>query len=527
MSQKPLLSPVNLRKNEVPVICIYGDMEDRALTRMVWDFIPGHDVRISTPYTPEELYEDAYNSAIVFVKVDEVTSKNIEIAEKLSSINGVVADIIAITAEQDIRSRLHIHAAKYDAIYNLKILSTEDFRNIFLHKLKKGIMRLNARIQEDEYNTFLGFLSVSADAFIVFDKQKRIFYVSDHYTKRYPNSHDSFTRGTPVQKVFEVVAAEMGVAETDPRYASAYHFFSHLKGQYEFRLDNGTYLRMTAVDLPGNQGTIVSTTNITTYKTQEIALAEKQEELERALSAEQEASNLQKQFIGMVSHEFRTPLAIVDGNAQILERRLSDLPESEVRKRLRTIRSAVSRTVNMMQAVLSSNLLKTGKLDVYLEEFSLQQLITELCEEQANLARDFRINVDVQELPPFVSLDKKILMMVLTNLLSNAVKFSGEHPEIDVLSYVRAGEIYIEVADKGIGIPDSEIPQIFGRFYRASTANGIPGSGVGLSLVHDLVQIHEGHVHVKSKLGEGTTFTVIFPLYPTALRVEDIELEGK
>ena len=512
MCPNSFISPVNLRKIAVPIITIYGDDAERSLTKLIWTYIPGYDVRVSNPATLDDLYKEAYGSAIVFVVVKDKLDENAKAAEILSQTKGVVADIIAITPEQDIRQRLHILSAKFDAIYNLSILGSDEFKKIFLHKLKKGIMRLNARLQEDEYETFLGFLSVSADAFIVFDRQRRIFYVSQHYLTLYPNSAALFVRGTPVQKVFEAILAEMNVEIDAAIYNETQSFWERLSGQHELMLDNGTHLRMTAVDLPNGQGTIVSTTNVTTYKNQEEALAEKQILLEQALTAEQEASSLQKQFISMVSHEFRTPLAIVDGNAQILERRMFDIPLEETKRRLKTIRSAVSRTVNMMEAVLSSNLLKTGKMDVYLEPFSLKELIVQLCQEQADLARSHDIRIDVDELPDSLTLDKKILTLVLTNLLANAVKYTqNDKPVIKVSSKVLKDEIIIEIEDNGVGIPEDEIERIFERYFRASTSEGIQGSGVGLSLVKDLMDMHMGRILATSKVGKGTLMRLILP----------------
>jgi len=505
-------SPVDLRKKTTPVISIYGDTGDKQLTQLIWELIPEFNVSVSAPQTIEALVDEAYNSAVVFVVVDEANSENIQIAETLSQIPGVVADIIAITTEPDIRKRLHILSAKFDAIYNLEILQTKDFRQIFTHKLRKGITRLRARLQEDEYNAFLGFLSVSADAFIVFDRQKRIFYVSQHYLKLYPKSREVFERGTPVQKVFQAIAYEMGVGQHDPRYQAALEFWSNLSGQFEFRLDNGTHLRMTAVDLPHNQGTIVSTTNITTYKRQEAELARQQDALERALEAEQEASSLQKQFISMVSHEFRTPLAIVDGNAQIIERLGKCMSDDEMKVRLRTIRAAVSRTVNMMEAVLSSNLLKTGKLDLNREEFDLVELLTQLCEEQSNLARGHKIQLDVPFKELIVNLDKKFVTIILTNLLSNAVKFTDSEKGIVTIKLSHTlDNMTLVVSDNGVGIPKDELPKLFTRFFRASTSSGIPGSGVGLSLVHELVNLHKGRILVDSDVGQGCRFTLSLP----------------
>lgn len=504
MSYGKLHSPVNLRKNNVPLISIYGDSDDRALTKMIWNIIPGYDVRVTNPQTLEDLQTEAYNSAVVFVVVNDCLDENIRLAEELSQQKGVVADIIAITPEPDIRHRLHILSAKFDAIYNLDILKEEEFAKIITHKIKKGMIRLGARVQEDEYETFLGFLSVCADAFIVFDKARRIFYVSDLYLRLFPQSAQTFVRGTPVHKVFEALTAEMGMSHTDQRYWSALAFWEKLSGTHEFQLDNGVHYRMTAVALPNGQGTILSATNVTAYKEQEMAL-------EKALAAEQEASSLQKQFISMVSHEFRTPLAIVDGNAQILERRLADMPPEESKKRLKTIRSAVSRTVNMMEAVLSSNLLKTGRMDVHIEELPLKALISQLCAEQSDLARDHKIDIDISELPDSVHLDKKILTLVLTNLLSNAVKYSLDRPHIQVTGFKKDNLVVIQVKDNGVGIPADEIPNIFTRFYRATTSAGVAGTGVGLSLVKDLVDVHQGKITLESAVGQGTCVTIYLP----------------
>lgn len=495
---------VSLRKTPVPAVTIYGDDADKSLTRIVWDLIPGHNVRVLTPQTREELFEEAYHSAIVFVMVGEASPENLKIAEVLGGMKGVVADIIAITSEPDIRKRLHILAAEFDAIYNMEIVPNEDFRKIFAHKLKKGIMRLEARFQEDEYQTFREFMSVSADAFIVFDPQKRIFYSSEHFLRRFPNMVDLFVRGVPAIRIFEGMALNLGLAPEDPAYQEARAFWQALRGQCEFRMKDSTYLRMTAVPLQSGAGTILSITDITDYKNQEIALA-------RALVSEQEASSLQKQFISMVSHEFRNPLAIVDGNAQILERRFTSLPTFEVTNRLRTIRSAVSRTVNMMEAVLSSNMLKTGKLSLNVEEFNLKELLVELCEEQKNLSRDLSLAWHLDALPDTVRLDRKMMTIVLTNLLSNAVKFSPRDPVVQVYGECDADGIRVSIEDNGVGIPKEEIGQVCERFFRATTSSGIPGSGVGLSLVRDLLHLQGGRLEIDSDMGQGTRMVVHLP----------------
>ena len=109
-------------------------------------------------------------------------------------------------------------------------------------------------------------------------------------------------------------------------------------------------------------------------------------------------------------------------------------------------------------------------------------------------------------------MDEKVITIILTNLLSNAVKFSTEQPKILIEGGVEGDKIVIRIQDNGVGIPENELPKIFDRFYRATTSSGIVGSGVGLSLVADLVSLHNGTIRVESVVSKGSVFTIEFPL---------------
>ncbi len=499
-----LILPVDLRKKVLPAITIYGDSHGKDLAKILWGLVAGQDIRFLTPQTEDELFIHAYNSALVFIVTENLEDQKLAMAKRVWEYPGVVADIIAITPEPEIRQRLHMMAHDFDAIFNWEILQLPEFKRVFDQKLRKGILRLEARIQQDEYRAFQGFLSASADAFIVFDKDRKVFFVSDHYLSLYPKNAHGFVRGVPVQRVFESVSDEMGIRKGHADYVALKEFWLGMKGEREIYLDDGRFMRMTAMPLPDGQGTIISMTDITNYKRQE-------EKLEKALSNEQEASALQKQFISMVSHEFRTPLTIVDGNAQILERRIDKMGREEIGTRLKRIRSAVSRLVSMMEAVLSSNMLRTGKLDLHLEEFNLKELIEQMCEEQQDLSRDHKITTHFENVPDLVMMDRKVMTLIITNLLSNAVKFSIENPFVNMIVKNTDSGLSIDVQDNGVGIPQNELPRIFDRFYRATTSSGITGSGVGLSLVYDLIDLHQGTISVESDIGKGTCFKLYFP----------------
>ncbi|MBI1327259.1 MAG: sensor histidine kinase [Alphaproteobacteria bacterium] len=372
--------------------------------------------------------------------------------------------------------------------------------------------------EKDHINLLKQALAVSADAFIIFDSEKRIFFVSDHYRRVYPQNADFLTPGASVYEVFDRMAEETGVAVEDPRYKHAKDFWYDLKGQIEFPLENGRYLRVTASPLPDGQGTIVSTTDITEYKKQERALAAKQRELERALEKEQEATAVQKQFISMVSHEFRTPLAIIDGNAQLMERRPDELSGETVLKRTKAIRGAVSRLLQMVDGVLSANSLQTGMLKPVLQQFDIAALIGLLCEEQRMVHEALELALEIKLADDEVVWDRKLITIILSNLLSNAVKYAPESPKVNVSCYEQDGHIHIVVADNGIGIPEHEIPYIFEKFYRATSAASIPGTGLGLSLTQELVNLLGGTIQVHSKFGQGSSFAV---LLPREVRIKD------
>ena len=140
------------------------------------------------------------------------------------------------------------------------------------------------------------------------------------------------------------------------------------------------------------------------------------------------------------------------------------------------------------------------------EEFDLSLLIQQLCEEQAELAPTHHITCDVSGAHTPVRLDRKMMTLILSNLLSNAVKFTKDSPQITVTASTDTEKTIIQVSDNGIGIPQDEIGKIFGRYYRASTSSGIPGTGIGLNLVQELLRLQKGEITVESWIGVGTIF---------------------
>ncbi|MGI9502249.1 MAG: ATP-binding protein, partial [Geminicoccaceae bacterium] len=237
--------------------------------------------------------------------------------------------------------------------------------------------------------------------------------------------------------------------------------------------------------------------------------------LEEALDEERKLAGLQRQFVSMVSHEFRTPLAIIDGNAQRLLRRHSDGLSGRAVKALDTVRRSVTRLTELMESVLAAARLEDGRIDFRPAACSLPELIQETARNYGELYPDHKIVVSIDDLPDRITADGKLLRQVISNLVSNAVKYSPDKTRVWVDGSVDDhGDIVIAVRDEGVGIPADEQQLLFDRFFRASTSTGIAGSGIGLHLALHLVQMHRGMIDVESVEGQGTTFRVRIPIEP-------------
>ncbi len=493
-----------------PYILVYGDDDQKEATKLIWSSLAGIDIKIKNINDIQSLKELSLGSILTFIVIGD-HGENAEICEVLNREPGLIGDIVGMDYEADTDRRIHLIASGFDTVFNRQMAQSIDFKMIVLRKIEKARIRQTSRIMQEEYRRFRAALAASPDALIVFDDQRRIFFVSEHYKRAYPNIADRLVRGVSLIDALEMALTEEGVTPQDPRYNLLKNFWESLTGQIEFTSNTGRYVgrtwRMKAAPLMDGQGTIVTTTDITSIQKSKQEIEEKSQQLEVSLKNEQEASQLQKQFIGMVSHEFRTPLAIIDGHAQVMIRR-DDIGKESVKERCKTIRSAVSRLVNMMESVLSSNLLKTGRMDPDPEEFDLRALIHELCEEQRELEKNHIIQCDNLNLPGPVRLDRKMMTLILTNLISNAVKFTQESPLIEVFARTDGENIIIEVQDNGVGIPQEEQEKVFERYYRASTSVGIPGTGIGLNLVQDLLKAQGGQITLSSRPGGGSKFTI-------------------
>lgn len=241
-------------------------------------------------------------------------------------------------------------------------------------------------------------------------------------------------------------------------------------------------------------------------------LRQSKDELARALVTEQRLGELKSRFVSMASHEFRTPLTVLQTSATILEKQLADVPQPEKRtKHFDRIRSSVKHLNDTLEEFLLVGKLEEGKVDLHVAEVELNQLVRETVADMQDLMKPGQtVAIELTCLAP-VWLDPSLLHKVLINLLTNAVKYSGPGSTVTVRGSCLNSVLTLNVQDQGIGISNDDQQHLFERFYRANNVSNIAGTGLGLHIVGRYVAIMGGKVSLQSELNQGTLVTLYLP----------------
>ncbi|MFN4352735.1 MAG: ATP-binding protein [Hylemonella sp.] len=229
--------------------------------------------------------------------------------------------------------------------------------------------------------------------------------------------------------------------------------------------------------------------------------------LRTSLETERRAREEQKDFVGMVSHEFRTPLAIINTSIQQMAANL-DAPAEKSLQRAQNIRNAIQRMTLLLDDYLSLDRLDTAQQ-------ALQPRTCDFYEVIEDAASDWpvgRVRLRLDKLPSGFICDPDLMRIVLRNLLANAVRHSPATSVVELKVQGQGnGDLHIRVQDQGEGIPTEELPRLFQRYFRGRASQGKPGAGLGLHLVQRIVQLHGGRIEVQSTMGLGTTFRITLP----------------
>lgn len=236
------------------------------------------------------------------------------------------------------------------------------------------------------------------------------------------------------------------------------------------------------------------------------------EEAQFAWEAEKELRRLQLRFFSMASHEFRTPLSIIIGSAQLLKSCLSLGTEEKILRNLERIEVAAKNLTQLLDSLLTINRAETGKLDFNPSQVDLEKICIELVEEMhIKYGSKHQIIFDSQGQSPRRCLDEKLLRYILSNLLLNAIKYSPEGGKIYLNLTCGHFETLFQIKDEGIGIYPEDQQHLFELFHRGVNVENISGTGLGLSVVKKCVDLQGGTIAVESEVGVGTTVTVTIP----------------
>jgi signal transduction histidine kinase len=239
---------------------------------------------------------------------------------------------------------------------------------------------------------------------------------------------------------------------------------------------------------------------------------------QRALAAEQ------RNFIRTMSHEFRTPLGSIDGNAQRLIATRDRITPDQVADRAHRIRMAVFRMISLVVSLTSAMEVTSDRKHSASRRFDLSAKLRDLASYYRETGVDIVLNEQIDDGIEMCG-DAELLHSAFSNLLSNALKYSPQGGVVTLSAWARHGGCEVVVEDHGLGIPPDEVERVRERFYRGSNVGSIPGTGIGLHLVDQIIAQHGGRLRIESELDRGSRMIVWLPLQTACLLPKENAIE--
>ncbi|MEW6679677.1 MAG: ATP-binding protein [bacterium] len=230
----------------------------------------------------------------------------------------------------------------------------------------------------------------------------------------------------------------------------------------------------------------------------------------RDITEEKKVEKLKNELIANVSHELRTPLTSITNSIYLLE--ASALSEKQTRF-TEIIKKNTERLLRVINNLLDISRIESGMLSLRMDVVNIPNLIEDSTSAVRGMliSKRIELKIEVEEGFPEIYGDREGIIHILTNLLSNACKFTPEGGKITISLKSKDEDVRITVSDTGVGIPSGELDKIFGKFQRATTAEQVEGTGLGLVIVKHFVNMHKGRIQVESEIGKGTKFIVSLP----------------
>lgn len=371
---------------------------------------------------------------------------------------------------------------------------------------------LEASLREvkDMRDMMINAINAIDDGLVILDDQDRLALANSRMQDLYPvfryhlfeNSHISDIEG------FELPSEETGFEGEIPE-----------RHCIEQKLHDDQWYRIKQSDT-ANGGRIAVFSNITTYKEQTHKLQEHTNQLVKLLQKEMALSETQREFVTMASHEFKTPLAIIDSNAQRIQRKIGAISPERLEQRVDNVRDSVRRMQYLINRFMDFSTDEIAGIKVEARTQPFRAAMEHLCRSHADMREENNFAWDLDALPQYAFFDHNLLDQCVSNILSNAVKYSETGSLVKIRGSRNEKYLMIDVIDQGVGIPNDELGKIFNKYYRASTSSGNAGTGIGLNFAQMVLKEHGGHIEVQSELGKGSTFTIFLP---AAIEVDECE----
>ncbi|MDK2900508.1 MAG: two-component system, OmpR family, sensor kinase [Thermosipho sp. (in: thermotogales)] len=223
---------------------------------------------------------------------------------------------------------------------------------------------------------------------------------------------------------------------------------------------------------------------------------------------------MKTEFVANISHELRTPLTAIKAYTETLLN--MEVDRESQREFLETVYEQSERLESLLNDLLDFTLIESGTMELEYSEFDLCELIKEVVENLKQLAEKYKVKINVNCESISISADKRRIKQAIHNLVDNSIKFSDKSKEeryVNISVEKKEENLSIIIEDNGIGISQEDKEKIFEKFYRGdrSLTYEVPGTGLGLTIVQEIIKLHGGKINVNSTLGEGTTFELVIP----------------
>lgn len=347
--------------------------------------------------------------------------------------------------------------------------------------LYEDILDKNIIIEKNK-NFLNNILNSTIDSIAVYDEAKNIQFSNDNYKNLIEDKNFKEIIELEIKKALE--------EKSNKTFEKFYEEKTFSVDILNIKFENDYYILINMRDISGTK------------------------ELEKL----KKIDKMKNEFISTMSHELRTPLASIKAYSETIFNSLEALDKDTLTEFMKTILTESEHLENLLNNVLDFSKLETHSLDLEKSKFNLIELIKEVTNSLKDLSQDKKVDIvnetEIQKLE--VYLDKVRIKQALANLIQNALKYSDNNKEQKkvIISLEDNDEkIKIIIEDNGIGIPEQEIPKIYDKFYRvdSSLTYEVQGTGIGLSIVKEIIETHDGSIEAESELGKGTKFTIEIP----------------